>query len=373
MLMGIGPEKHGSFEDFAIQICREMTIRGHIPHLAFPTPLPDWYKENIQNAEGRLAPDKLITTPWAPGSLWQYLKTERIDVVHLHLVNTLVAWLWNQMTELPLVMNLHVAKEYGSGNCLDLFASLRARLIYRAAKLIAISDFMRDYALHLGFGLQPDQVIRIYNGVDTDRFRPVQSRAKIRQKIGWKPDAVMLVTVSHLRKEKGVDLILKAFAKVASDQPIIQLAVVGDGPELRALKALADNLDIAERLHWLGRRNDAEMILPAADVFVLTPACDEAFGYVFAEAQSCGLPVITCRSGGIPEIICNGKTGMILDKNDVNGLASAIARIASDVNLRTEMAQHARANVLAHFDIRDQVKTIVDLYEKELKGKGPIE
>ena len=368
MLMGIKPEKHGSFEDFAIQICREMTIRGHIPHLAFPTPLPGWYKEHIQNAGGRLASHHLIARPFAPGSLWQYLNANNIDILHLHLVNSLVAWLWKQRTGLPLVLTLHVARDYGGNRFLNIAAAFRARLIYRSARLIAISDFMRNYALRLNFGINQEQVIRIYNGVDTNRFSPANHRHGIRRKIGWQSDAFVFVTVSHLIKNKNVDALLKAFALVTTARPLTRLAVVGYGPELKALKELAQTLKIYDKTYWMGRRDDVDKILPAADVFILTPTCEEAFGYVFAEAQSCGLPVITSRSGATLEIICDEKTGIILTKNDVYGLAEAMVEITENMAKMQEMAHHARMNALEYFNIRNQVKAIVNLYEAELRG-----
>ena len=366
--MGFPPEKHGSFEDFAIKICREMKTRGHIPHLTFPTAVPSWLEVSIHEAGGKLACTKLITRPWTPGSLWKYLKEKNIDVLHLHLVNTLVGWYWGQTMKRPLVVTLHVTRNYHNTTILDIAARFRARLIYRSAKLIAISDFMKCYAYQLKFDLRPDQIIRIYNGIDAERFRPTDNRERIRRKLGWEPDSIMFITVSHLRKDKGIEILLKAFARVAFDFSRLQLAVVGDGPELEALKILADNLKIGDRVHWMGRRNDAERLLPAADVFVLTPTWEEPFGYVFAEAQSCGLPVITCRSGGIPEIISDKKTGLIVEKNDICGLAAAIAKVTDDPTFRQELAQRARCNAMVNFNIQDQVRSVVDLYEAELWG-----
>ena len=368
MLLGIHPNKHGSFEDFAIHICREISNRGYIPHIAFPTVPPDWFEKNLHKAGGILAPTRLVTKPWAPGSLLKYLSAENIHILHLHLVHTMAAWLWKKITGFPLVLTLHVGKDYNSRHWLGIAAALRARLIYRASKIIAISGYIQKFALGLDFNLLPDNIIQIYNGVDINRFCPRLDKTSLRQQLNWKADKIVLLSITHLRKDKGLELLIRAFSKAARVHGNIILAIVGDGPDLNNLKDLTKQLEITDRVKWLGQRNDTEKLMGSADIFILTPIWEEPFGYVFAEASSCGLPVIATNSGGIPEIVENGKTGIILEKNDITGISSAMCKLADNDDLRKQMGQKGRKRIEKYFDIKMQVRQIVDLYEHEIKS-----
>lgn len=368
LMMGINPDKHGSFEDFAVEISRELTSRGHRSFLAFPIQPPKWLRNEIEAAGGELAPTKILTRPWGPGSLGAFLRQRDISILHLNLMNTLVAWNWKRRTKKPLIISMRVADSYRNKSLRGRLAAWRARLLYRSAVVIGISDYMREFALKLDFGLDPQRVIRIHNGIDIDRFKPNPDRSRIRHELGWKENEIIILSVSHLQPNKGLDLLIQSFANLVQDRSNIRLVVIGGGPELRSLHRLAEQLRVTDKIEWSGVRNDTERFFTSADIFVLTPTCEEAFGNVFAEASSCALPVVASCSGGIPEIIDHGETGIIVDKNDVKGLSVAIGELVDNPDLRRQMGEAGRKRIEKYFSNKLQARLIVDLYEREGGG-----
>ncbi len=368
LMMGINPDKHGSFEDFAVAISRELTSRGHRSFLAFPMQPPKWLRNKIENAGGELAPTKILTRSWGPGGLGAFLRQRDISILHLNLMNTLIAWNWKRRTKKPLIISMRVADSYRNKSLRGRLAAWRARLLYQSAVVIGVSDYMREFALKLDFGLDPQRVIRIHNGIDIDRFKPNPARSRIRHELGWKENEIIILSVSHLRREKGLDLLIQSFANLVQARSNIRLVVVGGGPELKSLQRLAEQLRVVDKIEWLGVRDDTKCFFTSADIFVLTPTWEEAFGNVFAEASSCALPVIASCSGGIPEIIEHRETGIIVDKNDVKGLSVAIGELVDNHDLRQQMGEAGHKRIEKYFSNKLQARLIVDLYEREGGG-----
>src|SRR5690606_7317873 len=132
---------------------------------------------------------------------------------------------------------------------------------------------------------------------------------------------------------KGIDDLLHAAAMLLPNQPDLHVNISGDGPERPSLEALAQELGIAGRVHFLGRVPHAPDFLRQLDIFVL-PSRFEAFGLVAAEAMAVGTPVIVSNAGGLPEVVAHGKTGLVVPVNSRPALAQAIAKLATQPALR---------------------------------------
>jgi len=170
-------------------------------------------------------------------------------------------------------------------------------------------------------------------------------------------DCAMLVHVSNFRAVKRIDLIVRAFAKVAASRPAV-LVMIGDGPERGPAQALVRSLGLQRRTCFLGNREDCVPALQAADLF-LQASDSESFGLAALEAQSCGVPVVSTNVGGVPEVILDGETGLLAPAGDHDALAAAALSILADESTWKRMSAAARANAVTRYAL----SAAVDRYE----------
>ena len=177
-------------------------------------------------------------------------------------------------------------------------------------------------------------------GVDTEAFRPAW---KVADGPVVKPqaEAAAALFVGNVSGAKGVDVLLRALARCRSR---CTLTVVGSGPDLPAMEAMSRELGLAWRVRFLGRKDsrDIPSLMRQADFLVL-PSRSEGRPNVVLEAMASGLPVIATPVGDVPELVSAGRTGLLVAREDAEGLAGAIDRLADDADLRSRMARAARA------------------------------
>jgi glycosyltransferase involved in cell wall biosynthesis len=238
---------------------------------------------------------------------------------------------------------------------------LRTKLMTSpVARVIAISEFVKRQLISAG--VPPEKIVVRYLGVDTDRFVPDPlARGRWAERFSIGPDEVMLSTVSYLRPFKNPQVLVEACKELRNRNLTVRLFVAGDGDMLPDLKVLAERLEVADRVHWLGNVADPTPLLQASDIFVLA-SVGEAFGLVLAEAMACGVPVVGSRSGSLPEVVEDGRTGILSTPLDPIALAEGIERLARDAPGRREMAARAVARVNEHFTLDIAVEKTIDIY-----------
>jgi glycosyltransferase involved in cell wall biosynthesis len=235
-----------------------------------------------------------------------------------------------------------------SRRVLDWFSTLR---IFSMA---GVSEFITNDN-RLRFGERINQ-LTIYNGVNIERFSPRRSSPGI---------SVRIVTTAHLIPEKGINVLIEAFAKL--DNPTLALAIVGLGPQKAHLEELAKRLGVSQRIEFLGLRNDVHKVLQSSDIFVHPATWQEAFGLGIAEAMACGLPVIASNSGGIPEIIEDRVSGILTKPGDAGNLAQALQELIEDPNLRQLLGSRAQARMVEQFGLQRCVNQHIDWCERAIK------
>ncbi|PDW03079.1 glycosyltransferase family 4 protein [Candidatus Viridilinea mediisalina] len=181
----------------------------------------------------------------------------------------------------------------------------------------------------------------IFNGIDTQLFRPQPRDARLRPALGIAADAPLLLFVGRLQPWKGLETAIRALALL----PGVHLAVAGDGEDRARLTKLVSQLAVTSRLHWLGavERRELPRIYSSADLLVATSHASETFGIGLVEAQACGLPVVASRFGGFPEVVDEGRTGLLYPPRDAAALAQAAGNLLEDRALRGSMAEAAPA------------------------------
>ncbi|MBM3476602.1 MAG: glycosyltransferase family 4 protein [Armatimonadetes bacterium] len=292
--------------------------------------------------------------------LWRTIRRLGPDIVHTNTLKThLLAGAAARFAGRRLIWHLRDILEEGNARKLLLRAARRLR-----PKVIAISEAVRR---SLG-GAEVDVVV-VYNGTDLSAFRPSPRREALRAALGLQPEEVAISIVGRLTPWKGHRELLRAFAEVVREEPRTRLLVVGEvafweDTYETELRNLAEELGIASLVQWLGFRSDVPDILAATDIFAL-PSIDEPFGRAVVEAMAVQLPVIGTRSGGVPEIVVEGKTGLLVPPGDQRELAAALVRLARDAELRRSMGQAGRARATDLFDVNRTAQRVQEVYAGE--------
>jgi glycosyltransferase involved in cell wall biosynthesis len=249
-------------------------------------------------------------------------------------------------------------------------AAVRARnaLLRDADAFVAMSARIEQE--FLGCGVPRERVAHIPHGVDTERFRPARGDepAELRARLGLPPRGLVVTYTGRLLRGKGLESLLEAFAALAPRHPEARLALVGagEGQSLSVeaeLRARAEQPDLAGRVTFAGRVDAVEDWLRASDVFAF-PSVFEALGLSLIEAAACGLPAVGARTGGIVDVIDEGRTGLLVPPGDAAALEAALLALAEDPERRRAMGAAARERVLARFDVRDSVARYAALFRE---------
>ncbi|HXZ31945.1 MAG TPA: glycosyltransferase [Terriglobales bacterium] len=224
--------------------------------------------------------------------------------------------------------------------------------VYRSAtRVICIS---RKVANKLANGLPHSENIEvIHNGVDPTRFSPGQNN----------PDRPIVLSVGNLIPTKGHALLLRAFAAVHANYSNLTCELIGDGSERSRLEKLAQDLNIAAKVRFLGQQKRAcvSEAVQRCTIFAL-PSHYEGLGCVYLEAMSAAKPAIGCRAQGIEDIIRHGDNGWLVAPHDLSGTVSALSTLLHDVDLRKRIGSAARKAILAKHTLAHHAAQIAQLY-----------
>jgi glycosyltransferase involved in cell wall biosynthesis len=213
----------------------------------------------------------------------------------------------------------------------------------------------------------------VFNGIDTGLFRPQPPDPALRADLTGTPgsgahaETPLLLFVGRLQPWKGVETALRALALL----PGVCLAVAGDGEDRPRLERLAVELGVAQRVRFLGtvERPELPRYYSSADLLVATSHASETFGIGLVEAQACGLPVVASRFGGFPEVVDEGRTGLLFAPRDHEALAAALRSLIAAPGRRATMAAAAPAWA-AQFAWTAVVDRIEAVYARVLEGEG---
>lgn len=237
--------------------------------------------------------------------------------------------------------------------------------------VIAVSDYNRRVLTTLGT-ISPSRVCRIYNGADLTRWTEATEAAgaTFRARYGIPADRVLVTQVSWIIPEKGIPDLLEAARIALTQEPTLHFALVGDGKYRDEYERRAVEKGIADHVTWTGLVKDpmAEGVFTATDICCQASRWEEAFGYVIGEAMAFGNPVVATRVGAIPELIADGGNGFLVPRGDTAALAGKFVLLARDRALRERLGRAARKHAEAEFDIRRNIRTLLELYDLPSAG-----
>ena len=235
-------------------------------------------------------------------------------------------------------------------------------------KIITLTKSGIEPYIKAGIG-QKSQFDYIYNGVDVERLRKRKvDRIQKRQEIGVENDCFLVVTAGRLVPVKGHTYLITAIAQVITEIPNIRLVFLGDGELRGELLGQVKTLGLEKQVLFPGMRSDVPEIISCSDLFVL-PSVNEGFGVVLLEAMAMRCPIVATNVGGVPEVVLDGETGILVPPGDPVPLARGIIQLLKDPSIALKMAECGYQRLKACFDIRETVSKTEHLYKELLERK----
>lgn len=281
--------------------------------------------------------------------LWQAAQIVRRHKINVVCIGELVFGTWiglalRKLYGVKLVIYVH-GEEITTVTGGRLMGDKRKDFLHAADRVVAVSSFTCD-ALTRTMDVSPGRISLIQNGVDTERFYPAPPNAQLIRKhnlIGKK----VVLTVARLVPRKGVDMGIRAIARLARTRSDFHYLIVGEGESRAELEKLIADHQLEKMVTLVGKAGDDELVdyFRLCDVFLMPnrtmPDGDtEGFGLVFREANACGKPVIGGRAGGVVEAVVDGKTGFLVDGTNEAEIAGAVERLLFDPVLAREISAH---------------------------------
>jgi glycosyltransferase involved in cell wall biosynthesis len=299
---------------------------------------------------------------WAWSPLVRLLRRERIDVLHSHMFGSNV---WGAALAAVGRVPAFVAHEQGfTFDGAALRPLLDRELIARVADAYVVVS-RADERTMVEAGVRPDKLRLVPNGI-----APLATPSNdVRAELGIARDAEVVGTVSVLRPEKALDVLVVAAESLAREFPRLRVLVAGAGPEEERLRALVRGRGLERTVQLLGFRRDVANVLAALDVVVST-SDREGTPLAVLEAMAAGKPVVATRVGGIPDLVEDGVHGLLVPPRDPSALALALARLLRDPEARSELGRNARERQRREFDIGVVVARVEALYEELVAAAG---
>ena len=290
--------------------------------------------------------------------LASFLRSHEVRVVHAHsttLFLATAACLWARRT--PLVWHDH----YGADP--ERNARLYRPFVRRAAAVIAVNERLAGWSRQQ-LGVPADRIHYVPNFV-----APIPGKAGRVEQLPGQPGE-RIVCVANLRPQKDHPNLLRAFAEVVANRPAAHLLVVGDGdPSYRgALLRQVESLKLGRSVTFPGEREDVRDILQGCDVGVLASR-SEGLPLALLEYGAAGLPVVATRVGQCPEVLDDGRAGLLVEPGDPHALAGALSALLDDPKLRTELGGRLRDRVAERYDVATALGMVTAVYDQVLTNR----
>ena len=293
---------------------------------------------------------------WAWWPLYRLLRDERVDVLHSHKFGSNV-WgtVIGRMARVPVI----VAHEHTWSFEGKPWRRLADReLIARGSSaFIAVSREDRRRMIEIE-GIDPDDVLFIPNGIPAP---PPPSGADVRAELGIAADAPVIGTVSVLRPQKALDVLLRAGRTLTAEFPGLRVLIAGEGDRRFALEDLTRELGLEDTVMFLGVRTDVPDVLAALDIAV-SSSDFEGSPLSVMEYMEAARPVVATRVGGVPDLIDDGVHGRLVEPQDPDAFAAAVAELLRDPERAREMGRRGQERRREEFDIDVMVRRLEELY-----------
>ncbi|MFH1231926.1 MAG: glycosyltransferase family 4 protein [Planctomycetota bacterium] len=312
--------------------------------------------------------------------LYRLIKNGNFDIVHTHTSKAgAIGRLAAKLAGVPFVIHSPHGHIF-SGNIpnvpknsflLKCLLTLERFTALFTDKFITPTYIEKKEELALGIG-HHNKFVVIPNGVELNRFENQAIDPIVKRKeLGLTPDNKAICTVARLSEEKGIHYLIEALPLIIKEIPLVKLILVGEGPLRKIIEQKAKEKGVFSNVIFLDSSPDIAGILSASDIFVL-PSLYEAFGLALVEAMIMRKPIIATRVGGIPEVIKDGWTGVLVSPADSNALAHNILSVLKNKSLQQSLGQSAYQYAKEHFDVEQMVNKTEELYLSDWHRSGGL-
>jgi glycosyltransferase involved in cell wall biosynthesis len=367
----VEPRFIGGTETYARELSHQLGHHGWRSVLCFATPptqevqrfleLPNVSIEVVHQDVTRFNVQAMVR-------IANILRRHKPRIAHFHYVDllSLYPWVARVASGAQVFFTDHGSRPEGHRGDR---ASVVKRYLARASnwpvsRVICVSDY--GYRSLVGRGLFPEaRCQRIYNGVDLGRVVESRERsAAFRRRFSIPEGRTVITQVSWIIPEKGILDLFEAARLVLAEQAAAHFVIVGEGPFRGEYMAKGRELGLDANLTWTGLVEDpfTAGVYDAADIVCQASRWEEIFGWVIAEAMAYRRPVVGTRVGGIPEVVDDQESGFLVDRGDATALAEKMLVLIDDPRLRIAMGNAGRQKVHSRFDLRKNVKQLMESY-----------
>jgi glycosyltransferase involved in cell wall biosynthesis len=376
--------RHFNRDQIAVHIACDMQIDGektptyrmfeaipalHIRPTNFGRPIPllalSQNRSKLVSARNMLATSLALSGSIA--GLIRYIKKHRIDIVHAgHYRDIICGALLARLTGVKCIAHLHQS-------CGTWEPSVYHWALRQADAIIAVSQFTAQFAVTVA-GCRPERIYLAHNGVDSNRWNPDTDGSSIRREFGIAPDVPVFAIISRLDPEKGHELLLDALHGLKNELPDFKLLIVGKDryyiemfgrSYLEVLKEKVEALGLSKQVIFTGQRSDVQTILAACDLYTM-PSSMEPCAVVFAEAMAMKKAVIALDDGGTPEVVEDGKSGLLSPPEDTEQFAENILTLVNNPAECKHMGAYGRKRVEDYFNSQRLADDVERVYRSVL-------
>jgi len=360
---------YGGSGVIATELGKALALRGHQVHFisyALPFRLNN-FVENVVFHEVEMSSYPLFEFPLytlaLASKMVEVAEYEKLDLLHVHyaIPHASSAYLAKQMLknkiDLKIITTLH-GTDITLVGLEPSFLPLVKFSIEESDGVTAVSRFLREKTL-TNYNIDKEIEV-IPNFVDTQNFRPIKDGC-FKKHIADKGEKVIIHT-SNFRQVKRVTDAIRVFDMVQKEVPS-KLILIGDGPDRSECERLTRQLEISDKVKFLGKQDGLVEILNSADVFLI-PSQSESFGLAALEAMACGIPVVSSSVGGLPELVRHNETGFIAEIGDIERMAKYIIDLFTNDKKYELFSKNSRDRAVNLFDI----SKVVPLYENYYKS-----
>jgi len=370
-VFGVRPFRIGGTETFARELSKQLGKNGWNSVLCFleePTPNVREFL-SLPNVSLEVLPNATHFDLTATKCLATIIRRHSPDVLHLHFTGFLGPYVW-------LARLLGIRKIFFTDHSsrpaayvvrrAPLWKRALARLINQPlTKVISVSEYGLRCLTTLDL-LPKDQQALVYNAVDLSRVRNDPARAtEFRKRYGIPEDRVVIVQVSWMIPEKGIPALLEAARLMLPQAKNIHFVLVGEGNYRQQFMSKAETLGLSDYVTWTGLIEDpfGAGVYDVADVVCQLSKWEELFGWMIAEGMAYGKPIIATQVGGIPELVDDGVSGFLVDRNDTVEAAARLLQLVHSPTLRKQMGEAGRELVKQKFNLEQNVAQLIALYD----------
>ena len=304
---------------------------------------------------------KSTVNPFSIVSIFKILKKTKADIIHTH--SSIDSWLVGsvaKLSQIPVIRSRHISIPINNIFPNNLLYSRIPRKIITSGE--AISEVVKSVP-----GVNPGNVKSVSAGVDFRRFDFKINGIKIREELGVNPGQPLIGKIGVIRGWKGYNYLLEAAPIILKKFPDARFVFVGNGPGFEQTKSIAKSLGLEQKLTFLGHRDDIPEIMAGLDIQVLASFAGEGTPQVIPQAFAMKTPLVATRVGSIPEMLGQGKRGILVEPKNSVDLANGIINLIENPGIRNELAEKGYEFCRNELGVDRMIDETITIYEEALK------